>query len=293
MTVDGPTVVLIAGVSRSGSTMLDLVLGNRTDAFSCGEVYAWCRPFRPHHLRPTCHCGAAVDACPVWRRVGPPKERSLHETISRVTGATTVVDSSKNLAWVADVARWSRHGRSSTRVVLAWRHPQQVAHSYWKRGDRSWAEHLLTYVERLDGLGHPYVAVSIDRLITDAPAVLAATYDHLGGAYLPGQERFWEGDFHHLFGSGSTHAQIGRATGALTPSEVPASFLDHWHQLPPALRSRLDELDERLTADGPVTRIEPPRASPPWRRGWYLRARTHALRSRAALRSTAKRAAVP
>src|SRR5690606_5281222 len=99
-----PMVVFVAGVSRSGSTMLDLILGNRPDSFSCGEVYARYRPFRPHHLEPVCACGAPVETCPVWRKVGEVRAPHLHRRIVHSLGATTVVDSSKNLVWISDAS---------------------------------------------------------------------------------------------------------------------------------------------------------------------------------------------
>lgn len=52
-----PTLISICGEGQSGSTMLDLMLGNGYDTFSCGEVYAWFRPWRTHHFRITCSCG--------------------------------------------------------------------------------------------------------------------------------------------------------------------------------------------------------------------------------------------
>ena len=85
--------------------MLDLILGNRPDAFSCGEIYARYRPFRPHHLAPICACGAPVASCPRWRKVGDVRAKHLHRRIVDSLGVTTVVDSSKNLTWIHDAGR--------------------------------------------------------------------------------------------------------------------------------------------------------------------------------------------
>jgi hypothetical protein len=275
------SLLLVAGVSRSGSTMLDLVLGNRPDAFSCGEIYAWYRPFRAHHLAPTCACGRPVGSCPVWGRIGHPRAGALHHTIAGSTGAAMVVDSSKNLAWIADATRWARRRGMAVQVVVAWRTPRQIAYSYWKRGDTGWAENLLRYVERLDGLGVGYEVIVADDLIRDPAATLAQFYERLGTGYHVGQERFWEGRFHHLFGSGGTKAQLGRDDASLAAVDLPEAVLDHWHELPPALRARLDALDERMTAsDGPAARRRP--VLPPT---WYASARLHGLRRTVALRA--------
>jgi hypothetical protein len=64
--VGGATVVYIAGYGRSGSTLLDLLLGRVERWFSMGEFrLVW------HALRDgwRCACGAEVGDCPVWHEV--------------------------------------------------------------------------------------------------------------------------------------------------------------------------------------------------------------------------------
>ncbi len=43
-------VIFITGTGRSGSTLLDMMLGNDPKGISLGEVVALFRPYRPHHL---------------------------------------------------------------------------------------------------------------------------------------------------------------------------------------------------------------------------------------------------
>ena len=57
-------VLLIVGASRSGSTLLDLVLGSSAGAVSLGEIHnIWRRGFEQNHL---CGCGQHFDDCPFW-----------------------------------------------------------------------------------------------------------------------------------------------------------------------------------------------------------------------------------
>ena len=42
-------VIFVGSTSYSGSTFFDMTLGNDPTGFSCGEVYAFFHPFRPHH----------------------------------------------------------------------------------------------------------------------------------------------------------------------------------------------------------------------------------------------------
>lgn len=55
--------VYVAGYGRSGSTLLDLVLGRELDAVSCGEL--WRLFDDAAHCRP-CSCGAPLVECPFW-----------------------------------------------------------------------------------------------------------------------------------------------------------------------------------------------------------------------------------
>jgi hypothetical protein len=62
-----PTVLFIAGAGRSGSTLIDQILGQAPGFHSIGELHTiW-----THGLieRDSCGCGAAVPECPFWRDV--------------------------------------------------------------------------------------------------------------------------------------------------------------------------------------------------------------------------------
>lgn len=62
---DQPTRVLfIGGLGRSGSTLLDTMLGQIPGFFSVGELrHVWDRGFRENNL---CSCGAAFRECALW-----------------------------------------------------------------------------------------------------------------------------------------------------------------------------------------------------------------------------------
>ena len=60
-------VVSIIGYTRSGSTLLDSMLGELDGVFSAGELhYLWERGILEHR---SCGCGQAVTECPVWTGV--------------------------------------------------------------------------------------------------------------------------------------------------------------------------------------------------------------------------------
>jgi hypothetical protein len=62
------TVVYIGGLGRSGSTLLDRMLGQVPGFFSAGEIRdLWQRGLRENRL---CGCGRPFRECPVWAEVG-------------------------------------------------------------------------------------------------------------------------------------------------------------------------------------------------------------------------------
>jgi hypothetical protein len=61
-------VVFIAGIGRSGSTLLDRMLGQATGWFSVGEVvHLWTRGLMANER---CACGVIFRDCPVWSEIG-------------------------------------------------------------------------------------------------------------------------------------------------------------------------------------------------------------------------------
>ncbi len=61
-------VIYVGGSGRSGSTLLDRVLGQLPGVISAGEIRdVWRAGVRENRL---CGCGVPFDACPFWTRVG-------------------------------------------------------------------------------------------------------------------------------------------------------------------------------------------------------------------------------
>lgn len=60
--------IYVVSATRSGSTLLDLLLGNHTQATSVGELRRLHEHLNDDGL--CCTCGAPVAACPFWKDVG-------------------------------------------------------------------------------------------------------------------------------------------------------------------------------------------------------------------------------
>lgn len=62
-----PKVLFIAGAGRSGTTLLDLLLGQAEGVFSAGELHRYWDQIDADDA--TCGCGKSLRDCPVWREV--------------------------------------------------------------------------------------------------------------------------------------------------------------------------------------------------------------------------------
>jgi hypothetical protein len=67
MAEDRLKVLYVTGFGRSGTTILDNILGQLDGVFAAGELhYIWDRSLEQNRL---CACGEAFSDCPVWQRV--------------------------------------------------------------------------------------------------------------------------------------------------------------------------------------------------------------------------------
>ncbi len=64
--IDFPKIIYIAGYGRSGSTVLDILLGNHQGIVSLGEVT---NLFQSEIDRKRCSCGSFYNECPMWSRI--------------------------------------------------------------------------------------------------------------------------------------------------------------------------------------------------------------------------------
>lgn len=84
MAIERVKVLFIAGWGRSGSTLLDMLLGQIEGFFSAGEVrYVWDRGMLEN--RP-CGCSKKFVDCAVWGRVAAPWIEAGRKEIERVVG---------------------------------------------------------------------------------------------------------------------------------------------------------------------------------------------------------------
>ncbi len=60
--------IYIASIGRSGTTLLESMLGAHSQMATCGELHIWPHEIRQGGVRP-CSCGRFVEDCPFWSAV--------------------------------------------------------------------------------------------------------------------------------------------------------------------------------------------------------------------------------
>ncbi len=201
------TLINICGSQRSGSTMLDLILGNDPRAFSCGEVYALYHPWRKHHFQPTCGCGSKCEYLQEFKKVRP---EEFHRTLFEKFGFSWVIDSSKDLNWVIDNQRWIINQKGRVLNLVIWKQPASFCISFLKRGeDRDyWRDQFINYYQRFLETQLPFVSVCYDDFVNQPEGYLQRLCELVCMDYFPSKMNFWEKTHHQLFGSGGTARQV-------------------------------------------------------------------------------------
>lgn len=200
-------VIFIGGTSYSGSTMLDLMLGNAADGFSCGEMGALFHPFRAYQLHPRCGCGEA--GCGVWGEVKAAGAAGAYRRIFELFPAVNfIVDSTKNPLWIHSRTRELQRAGIGVRQVLVWKTPEEFKASRAKRGrsrgaGRAWVNYHKAYCSLVED----WRAVRYADLVA-SPRTLGALCGCLGIPWFDGKERYWEKTHHAVFGNASARIHL-------------------------------------------------------------------------------------
>lgn len=93
-----PTVLYVMGMGRSGSTILDVLLGNNPSTFSAGELTHVFRDVLDRDVE--CSCGLAASMCPVWSAAMAQCGWSRADA-GRLAGVFHTMDWHARFPWVA------------------------------------------------------------------------------------------------------------------------------------------------------------------------------------------------
>ncbi len=198
-------VIMVAGTERSGSTLLDLMLGNASDGFSAGEIVALFRPYAPHHILKDRNCFCDEADCDFWLRIKKGGEKKLYENLFNELGVEFIVDSSKNPLWIKDQIKYSKNQEYEIIPVIIYKSPIEFAYSKDKRGKlKGWDQAWTGTYKRLFHVFDDINTVEYKGLANDPGKKLESICKSIGIEYFEGKEKFWNNKSEHLlFGSGT------------------------------------------------------------------------------------------
>ncbi|MDJ0812417.1 MAG: sulfotransferase [Woeseiaceae bacterium] len=126
--MDKLKVIAISGTGRTGSTLLSLLLSQHPQVFNLGQMRHLGRAYRDNA---PCSCLEPLRNCAVYGEVRPDDDTAATlESLSRVTGARTFVDSSKAPAYAREL---STLPGLDVYVLNLVRDPRAVACSWYKK----------------------------------------------------------------------------------------------------------------------------------------------------------------
>jgi hypothetical protein len=235
------TVAFVIGTGRSGTSLLDSIMGSHSQMLSIGEgsrvIFHLNRPNQdfPHF------CSVCSGPCPFWNQTVPlpvvqryfgwqPRlvsavvrrashlHRSFYDRLVEWSGKPIVVDASKDLPWVERQLTPAYHWRTmQPRFIFITRDGRAVVNSLLRRFPGRPVDELITKwtrkVRRINAfaatipaeqkmpLAYECLASQPERAVQDLCAFL-------GVAYEPAMLRYWEGNVHPIQGNAATRSLI-------------------------------------------------------------------------------------
>ena len=219
-------VIRIHGTEHSGSTLMDLMLGNTGSGLSVGEIHSWFRPQTAHHRALGCLCGE--EDCPVLGRIAAMSEKNLYLRIGEEFGVEYLVDSSKNLVWFHDMQERGGEGVAYYDVVI-YKRPQEYAFSMYKREKHTnWKKRYCSHYRRCARALTEFVAVSYSDLAQRPDWVMQRLCSVTDVPYDQRMNEYATHEFHLFGGSALLRKSLQRGTKIVTPEQgepAPGEFL--------------------------------------------------------------------
>ena len=214
-------VCFIGGAGHSGSTLLGMILGSHSLCFYAGEA-AKSRFLgdsnRVLRKRVCKLCGAQ---CPVWGDFEVTENPDLYEQIARRVGAPLVVDSSKDLEWVAGHLARPSESAALPYYIFLHRDGRAVINSRVRKYPNvdaavhieRWTDQIRRSQAFYEGFDRPKLIVRYEALATDPAGVTQTICDFLGIPFEAEMLAFYRHAHHPLGGNNGTQFLVARHQG--------------------------------------------------------------------------------
>jgi hypothetical protein len=272
--VTRPKVIFILGVGHCGSTLLDLILGSHSSAFSLGELRAIPDDFAVDRDRRV-NCGVCGTDCRFWNQrarlnvlhryfsgarsrnplsqriywhIGPYRT-NLYRHLLDWSQSNLVVDSSKMVVWMKRQLRPAWHWRTIEPWLLyIHRDGRAVVNSYLRKyTNLSAADATTRWVRETQRIERFYaqydslrkLSVAYEELACSPDRVVQRICESLALPYEASMLDFWQHEHHLVNGNAGTRALL-TATAA-NPTQIRLDL--RWRtELPPDSLRTFEEL---------------------------------------------------
>ena len=192
-------VIFIGGTSRSGTTLLDLILANDSRAKSLGEIVNIFNPTRKHHFKEV----EKLKSDSKWSEIIEKKVKNLYPTLLEYFPEIDFfVDSSKDPFWYKKHLDHKRRGYEIKKVII-YKTPVELAKSFMKRDqEKKWIKQYIYRHKLYFRIFDDFVSIPYKDLIVNEK-VLEKLCEHLGIKYYEAKRRYWENQYSTFFGSNS------------------------------------------------------------------------------------------
>lgn len=193
-------IILIGGTSRSGSTLLDMILANDPNAQSLGEIIALFHPTRKHHFEEI----KRLQKNDLWSQILKDGKRRLFPNLAKYFPDTDIfVDSSKDPFWLRYHQNLNKE-EFEIYNVLIYKSPEELAHSFIKRGkNKEWLSTYKNYHRKYISLIREYYSIAYQDLMLNKNS-LPILCQKLSIPYFSSKMNYWERNQNTFFGSNTT-----------------------------------------------------------------------------------------
>lgn len=202
MNKDITKVVFVAGLSHTGTTLLDVCLGSKDNNIkSCGELhwlqihytdFKWVKNSKNNRRWPN-YKDVQYDI--------EEKNRNVYKSIRDNFDVNTIIDSSKFPQWYKyQLKNIYPDKELSVKFVVIFKSPYEMAYSMWKRNKtvNMWTNDFIFWYEWYMEMFHNALYISYYDLANKPAKTIKTVCNHIGIPYKEGKERFWEDDKPHL-----------------------------------------------------------------------------------------------
>ncbi len=246
------TVVFVMGAGHCGSTLLDLILGSHSEAFSLGELARISKSVDAAIADPSARiCGVCAGRCGFWddqvpqfwlrllycraTAYGSLARRAAvcvvnpYRLLMRWSGKSVLIDSSKNSNWIHRQLRFSYRWRGVRPfLIYLQRDGRAVVNAYYRKyPERGFDNITLSWKRSTEAMERyyrnfsrgPKLRLRYEDLATHPEATVRELCSALSIPYEPEMLSYWKHDHHHVFGNGGTRNLIYRYREQFQPHD--------------------------------------------------------------------------